>query len=333
MLATTRPSASERDPDLSVTSSARLQSERFSLVETPIAESFADAVAKGLGHRPRRLPPRYFYDAAGTRLFDRITELPEYYVTRTEIGILERHADELPSSDVVIEFGGGSGAKSRMLFDAWFRTRARMRYVPVDISRAALLASAESLLSTFPRLSVHAIRAEFDRALELLPAGPALVLFLGSNIGNFDEDEAVRFLSSLRGRDCLVGFDMEKDSEVLHAAYNDRTGVTAAFNLNVLARINRELGGTFDLAAWEHLAFYDARAARIEMHLVARRRQDVRVAALDRTLTFDAGERIHTENSYKFSPRRIAALAKASGLDVVRRWTDEREWFSVVLLS
>jgi L-histidine Nalpha-methyltransferase len=307
--------------------------DRFTLVETPIRESFADAVAKGFGDRPRHIPPRYFYDAEGSRLFDRITELPEYYVTRTEIEILTAHAREFPSADVVIEFGGGSGEKSRLLFDAWCRTRPRIRYVPVDISRAALLASAETLLPTYPTLSVDAIRAEFDRALELLPSGPALVLFLGSNIGNFDEDEAVRFLSALRGRQLLIGFDMEKSVDVLHTAYNDADGVTAAFNLNVLARINRELGGTFDLSAWRHLAFYDPALSRIEMHLVATRRQDVRVAALDRTFAFDAGERIHTENSYKFSPRRIETLARAAGLAIVERWTDEREWFSVVLLS
>ncbi len=307
--------------------------ERFSLVETAIRDSFADAVLTGLGTHPRRLPPRYFYDAEGTRLFDRITELPEYYVTRVEMELLVRHAGDFPEAPTVIEFGGGTGAKTRLLLEAWFRVQPRIRYVPIDISKTALTATAEALLPDFPGLSVAAIQAEFDRAMELIPREPSLVLFLGSNIGNFDEAEAVRFLRALRGHQLLVGFDMVKDAATLHAAYNDAAGVTAAFNLNVLARINRELGGAFDLAAWEHRAFYDAAAARIEMHLVSRREQDVRVAALDRTFAFRAGETIHTENSYKFSPARIASLARQSGLDVAKTWTDGRGWFSVALLT
>lgn len=306
---------------------------RFSLVETPLRDSFADAVLAGLGRHPRRLPPRYFYDAEGTRLFDRITELPEYYVTRAEMGVLARHAGELPSAATVIEFGGGTGAKTRLLLEAWFRLRPRIRYVPVDISKAALTATADALLPQFPGLSVAAIQAEFDRALELIPREPSLVLFLGSNIGNFDEAEAIRFLHALHGHQVIVGFDMVKDAATLHAAYNDAADVTAAFNLNVLARINRELGGTFDLAAWAHRAFYDAAEARIEMHLVAQSDQAVRIEALDRTFAFRAGDTIHTENSYKFSPERIAALARTGGFDVAKTWSDERGWFSVALLT
>lgn len=233
----------------------------------------------------------------------------------------------------MIEFGGGTGGKTRLLLDAWFRTLPRVTYVPVDISKTALVATADALLPAYPGLSVHAIQAEFDAAMALIPPAPSLVLFLGSNIGNFDRDEAVRFLSALRGRQVLVGFDMVKDPATLHAAYNDAAGVTAAFNLNVLARINGELGGGFDLGAWEHLAFYDTRAARIEMHLVSRRPQEVSVTALGRTFAFARGERIHTENSHKFSPAAIEALARASGLSVAKRWTDERGWFSLVLLA
>lgn len=306
---------------------------RFSLTEKPIADSFEDAVRDGFAARPRRLPPRFFYDTEGTRLFDRITELPEYYVSRTEMDILRRHAGAIDPPATVIEFGGGSGAKTRLLFDTWLRARRRMRYVLVDISAAALGQSAESLLAAYPGLSVHAIRAEFEHAFDLMPPGPSLVLFLGSNIGNFDADEARRFLSALHGRRVLIGFDMVKDRGVLHAAYNDAEGVTARFNLNVLARINRELGGRFDLDAWRHLAFYDEAEARIEMHLVSTRRQTVRIRALNQTVTFDAGEHIHTENSYKFSPERIEELARASGFRVVERWTDERAWFSVALLA
>ena len=306
---------------------------RWSLTEKPVSGSFEEAVRDGLAARPRRLPPRFFYDGEGTALFDLITTLPEYYVTRTEMDILRRHAAAIDPPSIVIEFGGGSGAKTALLFDAWLRGGRRMRYVPVDISSAALVQSAEALLAAYPRLSIHAINAEFEQALEVVPAGPSLVLFLGSNIGNFDGDEAVRFLSALRGRRVLVGFDMEKDPAILHAAYNDAAGITARFNKNLLVRINGELGGDFRLDDWEHLAYWNAAAGRIEMHLVASRAQTVTIAALRQAFTFEAGERIHTENSYKFSPAGIEALARASGFRVVERWTDERAWFSVALLA
>jgi dimethylhistidine N-methyltransferase len=306
--------------------------ERFSILETRIHDSFAEAVRTGLGSRPRSLPPRFFYDTEGSRLFDLICDLPEYYVTRTEIAILRRHACEFPTADTVIEFGCGTGAKTRLLFDAFFRARERMTYIPVDISKTALLESAGMLLASYPELRVHAIQAEFDRAFDLIPHEPSLVLFLGSNIGNLGYEESVRFLSALRGHQVLVGFDMQKDHEVLRAAYDDAQGVTARFNRNVLARINRELGGTFDPAAWEHLAFYNLRETRIEMHLVSTRAQEVHIAALDRTFAFDTGERVHTEYSHKYSPDQIRRIARDGGLDVMRVWTDEKEWFSLVLL-
>jgi dimethylhistidine N-methyltransferase len=286
-----------------------------------------------LDQRPRSLPPRYFYDAEGTRLFDLICQLPEYYVTRTEVGILRRYAHEIPAPDTVIEFGGGTGAKTGLLFDAFFQTRQHLTYVPVDISKTALLESARSLLERYPRLRIHAIRAEFEQAFEHIPREPSLVLFLGSNIGNFSPEESVRFLSGLRGHQVLVGFDMQKEPGVLHAAYNDAQGVTARFNLNVLARINRELGGTFDLVEWEHLSFYNQHRTRIEMHLVSTRAQEVHVASIHRTFRFDAGERVHTENSYKFSLSQIQRIAADSGFDVARVWTDEPGWFSLALLA
>jgi dimethylhistidine N-methyltransferase len=307
--------------------------DRFSIVETVIRDSFADAVRTGLSSQARSLPPHYFYDAEGTRLFDRICDLPEYYLTRAEMGILGRLASELPPAETVIEFGGGTGAKARILFQAFFQNHAALTYVPVDISKTALLKSGQVLLQEYPRLRVRAIQAEFTRAFQLLPRRSSLVLFLGSNIGNFNPEESVDFLSALRGHRVLAGFDMQKERSVLHAAYNDAQGVTAQFNLNLLARINRELGGTFDLARWEHLAFYDEGEARIEMHLVSRRAQEVRVAALQQTFAFKAGEQIHTENSYKFSPQQIEALARKSGFRVERLWTDPRGWFSVALLS
>ena len=305
--------------------------DRFSIVETPIGDSFAAAVRAGLGRRPRSIPPRFFYDARGSELFERICALPEYYVTRTELVILERHAQEFPTADTVVEFGCGYGAKTRLLFEAFFRTRRKMTFVPVDISRRALEETGRKLNEAYAGLTVRAIQAEFDPASLLIPREPSLVLFLGSNIGNLDHAKSVRFLSALRGHQVLVGFDMQKDPALLHAAYNDAQGVTAAFNLNLLARINRELGGNFELADWEHLSFYNAAASRIEMHLVSKRAQAVRV--LDETHLFDAGERIHTENSYKFSDEQIRAIAAVSGFRVEKSWTDERGWFSVVLLS
>ncbi len=305
--------------------------ERFSIVESPISDGFAEAVRAGLGRRPRSIPPRFFYDARGSELFERICTLPEYYVTRTEFAILERYAREFPAADTVIEFGCGYGAKTRLLFEAFFQTRRKMVFVPVDISKRALEEAGRHLTDTHPRLTVRAIRAEFDHAFQLLPRDPSLVLFLGSNIGNLDHVEAVRFLSALRGHQVLVGFDMQKAPELLHAAYNDAQGVTAEFNLNLLARINRELGGNFDLAQWKHLSFYNAAAGRIEMHLVSKSAQEVRL--LGETHSFEAGERIHTENSYKFSDEQIRAIAGESGFRVEKRWTDEQGWFSVVLLS
>jgi dimethylhistidine N-methyltransferase len=203
--------------------------------------------------------------------------------------------------------------------------------MPVDISKRALEETGRCLTAVHPGLTIRAIRADFERACALLPRDPSLVLFLGSNIGNLDRAESVRFLSALRGHQVLVGFDMQKDPGLLLAAYNDAQGVTAQFNLNLLARINRELDGNFDLARWNHLSFYDATARRVEMHLVSQAAQAVRLR--DASYLFDAGERIHTENSHKFSDEQIRAIAAESGLRVERQWTDDHGWFSVVLLS
>lgn len=288
------------------------------LIETAIRDSFAEAVRAGLSNRPRSLPPRFFYDARGSELFDRICEQPEYYLTRTEASILSRHASELPAADTVIEFGCGSAAKTKIVLDA----HPPKLFVPVDISRSAIEAAARRL-----SCPIRGIVAEFENAYALLPPPPALVLFLGSNIGNFNMDEAGRFLGALRGYTVLVGFDLQKDPAILHAAYNDAAGVTAQFNLNLLARINRELGGTFDLAAFEHRAFYNAAEGRVEMHLVSRRAQTVRIG--DWSVSFEAGESIHTENSYKFTDAQIERLARESGFRVGRVWKDPREWFAV----
>jgi dimethylhistidine N-methyltransferase len=247
------------------------------------------------------------------------------------MSILTRYATEFPPAETVIEFGCGYGAKTRLLFEVFFRRQRKMTFLPVDISKRALEETGRCLTDAFPGLTVHAIRAEFQHAREFLPREPSLVLFLGSNIGNLDHPESVRFLSALRGHRVIVGFDMQKDHAVLQAAYDDPQGVTAEFNLNVLARINRELDGNFDLTQWEHLAFYNPAASRIEMHLVSKRAQEVRV--LGETHGFDAGEHIHTENSYKFSPEQIRTIAAESGFRIEKTWMDEQGWFSVVLFS
>lgn len=305
--------------------------ERFSIVEAPIRDDFAGAVRAGLGRRPRSIPPRFLYDARGSELFEKICALPEYYVTRTELSILKRHAHELPLPDTVIEYGCGYGVKTRLLFEVFLRARKNLTFVPVDISRRALEETGGRLAEGYPGLVVRAVRAEFEHASKLIPRQPSLVLFLGSNIGNLDHAEAVRLLGTLKGHQVLVGFDMQKDPAVLHAAYNDAQGVTAEFNLNLLARINRELDGNFRPPQWKHLSLYNGLAARIEMHLVSTENSAVRV--LGETHVFARGERIHTENSYKFSEGQIRAIAAESGFRVEKWWTDERRWFSVVLLS
>lgn len=305
--------------------------ERFSIVETPVRDDFGEAVREGLARRPRHIPPRFFYDARGSELFERICGLPEYYVTRTELAILRRHAHELSPPQTVVEFGCGYGAKTRLLFEVFLRARRKMTFVPVDISRSALEETGRRLADRHPGLTLRAVQTEFARASEFLPSEPSLILFLGSNIGNLDHAESVGLLRTLRGHKVLVGFDMQKDPAVLHAAYNDAQGVTAEFNLNLLGRMNRELRGNFNLAHWKHLSFYNAMAARVEMHLESTDAQAVRV--LGETHFFEPGERIHTENSWKFSEEQIRTIAADCGFRIEQWWRDERCWFSVVLFA
>lgn len=306
---------------------------RVRLVKLRTEDAFGAAVAAGLAQRPRTLPPRYFYDAAGSALFERITGLPEYYLTRTEAAILERRAAECPPADTLVELGCGAATKTRLLLDRLFRDRQSVAYMPVDISESALLGALPPLLVRYPGLTVSAICGEYPEALGRLPRRGGLVLFLGSNIGNLEPHAARALLASLRGHRVLVGFDMQKPVEMLLAAYDDAEGVTARFNRNLLARINRELGGDFDLDAFEHRAVYNATAGRIEMHLVSRRGQKVRVEALRTTFKFSAGEAVHTENSYKYTPAQVERLAARAGFRLESTWTDEQAWFTVALLE
>jgi dimethylhistidine N-methyltransferase len=300
-----------------------------------VDHSFAQDVIAGLSQRPKKLSPKYFYDETGSKLFEQITLLPEYYPTRTELRILRDRGEDIaaaiPSDAALIEFGAGATTKVRLLL----KQSSFKAYVPVDISGDFLNGQANALRADFPDLSVHPVTADFTRPFELpdeVKDMQKVGFFPGSTIGNFDPDEASAFLRSARailgdGATMIVGVDLEKDERVLYEAYNDAAGVTGQFNLNVLARINRELGGNLDLSGFEHSAIYNRERHRIEMHLISRRPQTVRV--LDHTATFRMGETIHTESSYKYSIERFAALAHASGWTPRASWTDPDGMFSV----
>ena len=301
--------------------------------------AFAADLLAGLAATPKRIPPKYFYDPAGSRLFERITELPEYYPTRAERGILKTRARDIarfiPEGAALVEFGSGSSEKVRLVFS---ELPALSAYVPVDISAEFLEWETARLRRDFPRLEVFPVAADFTRPCALPPAvfgRPRAGFFPGSTIGNFEPEEAQDFLRHAArmlggGAVLVIGVDLVKDARVLHPAYNDAAGVTAAFNRNVLLRANRELGANFDPNAFAHRAFYNAPASRIEMHLVSRKSQTVRV--LDRAFVFAPGETIHTENSYKYTLDGFARLAAKTGWRAEAAWTDAEKLFSIHVL-
>ncbi|QWG16820.1 L-histidine N(alpha)-methyltransferase [Bradyrhizobium sediminis] len=297
--------------------------------------AFAHDAIEGLSQFPKRLSPKYFYDATGSELFEQITVLPEYYPTRTELGILHDRACEIasiiPSGAALVEFGAGATTKVRLLLNQC----ALSAYVPVDISGDFLKAQADGLRRDFPALSVYPVTADFTAPFALPDAVrqmPKVGFFPGSTLGNFEPHEASAFMRSAReilgqGAQMVIGVDLEKDERVLYDAYNDAAGVTARFNLNVMVRINRELGGNFDTGAFIHRAIYNRERHRIEMHLISKKAQSVRV--LGRSFSFRPGETIHTESSYKYSLDRFTALARGSGWTPVESWTDAAGMFSV----
>ncbi len=308
------------------------------------AEAFLADLVDGLRRAQKTLPCKYFYDAAGSALFEEICELDEYYLTRTELGILRAHlpeiAQRLGARCAVVEYGSGSGTKTELLLDA---LKDPVAWVPIDISRSALASSAERIAARYPDLDVLPVCADYTAALRLprIPRGAArrVGFFPGSTIGNFAPAEASAFLAGA-ARSCgpdgaiLIGVDLEKDARVLERAYDDAAGVTARFNLNILARANRELGADFDLRAFRHRARFvpdAAGAGRIEMHLVSARAQRVHVGA--RSFDFARGESIHTECSYKWRLDALDALARGAGLARSASWTDPRGWFAVLLLE
>lgn len=307
----------------------------------PTTEEFREAVVAGLGDTPKTLPCKFFYDAEGSRLFDAICELPEYYPTRTELAILRRHAgemaDEIGPEAAIVEFGSGAGIKIRLLLAALERPAA---YVPVDISREHMLAAAQDLATDFPGLRIAPVCADYTQAFALpaLPGARPRTMagfFPGSTIGNFMPSDAVAFLARARrllgrGSVMLVGCDLPKDRETLEAAYDDAAGVTAAFNRNLLVRMQRELGAELDIDGFRHEARWCPVHRRVEMHLVSLSRQEIRVGG--HRFAFERGETIHTENSHKYSLPEFRALAGRSGWLPARFWTDPEERFGVHLL-
>ena len=298
----------------------------------------AAEVIQGLGQDQKAIPPKYFYDAAGSRLFDAITRLPEYYLTRTEVDILRANQAAIAAwarpGACVVEYGSGSSVKVRILLDAC----QPAAYVPVDISKDHLAKSAREVFQDYPVLAVYPTCADYTAPFALPPLVdglPRVAFFPGSSIGNFDPEAADAFLrntaSALNGGDCfIVGVDTKKDRNVLLPAYNDDAGVTASFNRNLLLHLNAALGANFDPRGFEHRAVYNAAAGRIEMYLDARHEQVVTVDG--ETIRFAPGESLHTENSYKYAPDEFVAKAEEAGFERLALWQDARRYFMVLLL-
>jgi L-histidine N-alpha-methyltransferase len=325
-------------PVPSVLPAPRRARPQLRLVHAP-ASPLAIEVKRGLTARRKFLSPWVFYDAAGSELFERITELPEYYLTRAERGIFAARADEvfaLAAGDQpnhaqpplhILELGAGSAAKTGLLLAAAVRAQGRVLYQPIDVSSSALKEAQRNLEAQLPGVEVEPYVSDYTRGYDGLtrPAGPRLALFIGSSVGNFEPADALQVLRDLRaqlqpGDSFLLGADLRKDPAILLPAYDDAEGVTAAFNKNALARINRELGGEFQLDLFGHEARWNSRLSRVEMHLVSLREQKVRIAGLKLAVNFTAGETIHTENSYKYTPARLAKLLRQAGFAPQRRF-------------
>jgi L-histidine Nalpha-methyltransferase len=340
--------------------SIRKRFQKMTLQQNKEVEEFANDVATCLTSENKRLNPKYLYDHMGSKLFEQICLQPEYYLTRTEASLLKRHAPvitNLVGSNIrIIELGSGSSSKTAILLRYLSSQKKRIYYFPIDISASILMESTRTLKSQFPNATITAIRSDYNTGIDRATARcmvidgeedgknnngspyAKLILFLGSSIGNFEPMAARSFLRSIRQRlhtndFLLVGSDLQKDEFVLNAAYNDKAGITAKFNLNLLARINRELGGNFELGKFKHFAFYNREQHRIEMHIVSNTDQQVYIEALCKNFSFRKGDSIHTENSYKYSLSQISALAEDSGFRIEKEFTDEKRWFNVALLS
>ena len=314
--------------------------ELLNFLEKNYENGFGEDVCRGLTARQKCIPCKYLYDKRGSQLFEEICRLPEYYPTRTELAILKEQAPEIMDSfqrSDLIELGSGSNRKIRILLDAAGRTnRATIRYIPVDISEAAVIDAASGLREEYPELHMLCIVADFTTQMNRIPRDrPHLILFLGSTIGNFSRDEQTEFLDNISSNmdesdRLLLGFDMIKPKEIIEAAYNDSRGITAKFNKNMLTVLNRELEANFDAADFEHIAFFNDEQSRIEMHLRAKDDIIVKIGSIDMELTLRRGETIHTENSRKFSREDIERIAYRARLKIQNWFTDTDEWFSLV---
>jgi dimethylhistidine N-methyltransferase len=310
-----------------------------------ISGRVASAVEEGLASQPKRLPPWLFYDAAGSELFEQITELPEYYLTRTERAILATHADRMIAQAAdgrrlrIAELGAGSASKTRLLLAAAARRQGVVVYEPLDVSMSALEVARERIEREIPGVEVAPRLVDYAHELDLEPSDAGerrLVLYIGSSIGNFEPEAAAMLLRRIHaslqpGDGLLLGVDLVKEDSILRAAYDDAAGVTSAFNRNLLTRLNRELGAEFDAETFAHRAVWNAAESRMEMHLESRVAQSVRVAGLGLDVNFRAGERIHTENSYKYWPGQAEAMLGAAGFAPVESWMDAQGWFAVCL--
>ena len=314
----------------------------YSMDMVDAQDTFANDVQKGLAAMPKAIPAKYFYDAAGSKLYEQICALPEYYPYRAEGEILTTAGAEIHAAIghlPLVELGPGNAAKTRHLLTYYEQAGLDFVYCPVEIERTIMLRTAEQLLFDYPHLSISALHADFARhpdVIQRLCLEVKAVAFLGSSMGNLTAPECAVFLRRMRhvmGTDdaFLLGLDLKKSTHLLLPAYDDAQGVTAAFNLNVLQRINRELGGDFDLQGFEHVALYNAACGRIEMHLRSRHAQAVTIARLGQTVTFAAGETIHTENSYKYSLDDIQAMGDKAGFQLDKTWSDKQGYFLVAL--
>ena len=321
--------------------------ERFELTaaDEPPSETFGQDLLRGLTSEAKRLSCHWFYDEVGSQLFEQICELPEYYLTRCERSILEKRAAEIAARfdapTTLVELGSGNASKTRLLIEAFLEHHGRLVFAPIDISKTMLEKSAATLLEDYPRLEIRAFAGRYESGLDHLARGhvsPRLTLWLGSSVGNLDRHDAALFLREVRAgmgeQDrVLIGIDLRKDGPTLERAYDDSQGVTARFDLNLLERCNRELGGDFDLSAFTHRATWRPDEGRVESHLVSQRDQHVRIEELDLDVEFAAGEALHTENSYKYSHEEIDSLAASSEMTCETRWLDADGLYSLNLFA
>jgi L-histidine N-alpha-methyltransferase len=324
------------------------------LAKPTFTKEFAQDVRVGLSAKSKYLKPKYFYDHTGSELFEEICRQPEYYLTRTEVSILETYSSDIADmhangSCAIIELGSGSSSKTRILLQPFVVTRQISTYhyyFPIDISHSMLQDSVNMLSNDFPKLNVMGLSTDYldgiEKASKLISnediSARLIVVFLGSSIGNFEPEEAEKFLKLLANRlneedSLLIGFDLHKNEKILNAAYNDSARITSKFNLNILHRINKELGGEFDLSLFKHHAFYNKHKKRIEMHLVSKCKQQVYIREIDETFDFEIGESIHTENSYKYTIKQIDTLAKRCNLKVKKHFTDRNRWFDLAMFE